>query len=125
MYNYLKNACCNFGVNLESNKFQWYLDLFDSLSIGYHFIILVSATSLHSASLPLSSEWYIDLVDHHDEMAQNLSVVYLYIFSSTSDPVRKPEEIHFKESHRSPEKWTVLSFIELYRRATLYKKYPY
>lgn len=37
-------------------------------------------------------------------MAQNLSVVYLNFFSGTSDLGRKPEEMHFKESHRSQKK---------------------
>lgn len=50
-------------------------------------------------------------------MAQNLSVVYLNFFSGTSDLGRKPEEMHFKESHRSQKKKKkriVLSFIGLY-----------
>lgn len=58
-------------------------------------------------------------------MAQNLSVVYLNFFSGTSDLGRKPEEMHFKESHRSQKKKKKdCSVIHrtIYIRTKLYKK---
>lgn len=50
---YFKNACCIFGVSLDSNQFQWYLELFDHLSIDYSFLLLLLTTHPHS-TLPVT-----------------------------------------------------------------------